>query len=57
MERITLDLFTKYKFLSDLAYSPDGACAAFTVTQANMERNGYDHNIWLYRLDEKRRSA
>ncbi len=54
MERITLDLFTKYKFLSDLAYSPDGACAAFTVTQANMERNGYDHNIWLYRLDEKR---
>ena len=54
MEKITLDLFTKYKFLSNLSFAPDGAHAAFTVSQANMETNGYDHNIWLYHGDSQR---
>ena len=36
MEKITLDLFTKYKFLSSLSLSPDAAHAAFTVGQADM---------------------
>jgi dipeptidyl aminopeptidase/acylaminoacyl peptidase len=54
MEKITLDLFTKYKFLSSLALSPDAAHAAFTVGQADMEKNGYHHNIWLYRLSDKK---
>ena len=48
MEKITLDLFTKYKYLSNLAFAPDAAHAAFTVSQADMEKNGYQHNIWLY---------
>ncbi len=48
MEKVSLDLFTQYKFLSGLAISPDGAHAAFTVSRCNMETNGYSHNIWLY---------
>ena len=54
MEKIALDLFTKYRFLSNLSFAPDGAHAAFTVSQANMDSNGYDHNIWLYHGDTQR---
>lgn len=56
MQKITLDLFTGYRFLSGLSIAPDGAHAAFTVSHCNMETNGYSHNIWLYDINSGRTS-
>lgn len=57
MEKVSLDLFTQYKFLSGLAISPDGAHAAFIRQRCNMETNGYSHNIWRMILVPARHSA
>lgn len=48
MERLKLDDFTKYSFLSGLEYNASGSHACFVVHKADMEDNGYNSNLWLY---------
>ncbi|NLJ80482.1 MAG: S9 family peptidase [Firmicutes bacterium] len=48
MEKLGLDDFLNYKFLSGVEYSPNGKYACFVVHQANLEENGYNSNLWLY---------
>ncbi len=47
MEKLCLDEFKSYRFLSDLKWSPDGKFAAFAASYAN-DDNGYDSGIYLY---------
>ena len=47
MKGLCIDQFFTYKFLSNLRWSPDGKRAAFTVTVANKEENGYDAFLYL----------
>ncbi len=54
MKNIQLDDFTKYKYLSNLEYSPKGDKVCFAVTTCNVEENGYDSNLWIYRVDADR---
>ncbi|AAM25483.1 dipeptidyl aminopeptidase/acylaminoacyl peptidase [Caldanaerobacter subterraneus subsp. tengcongensis MB4] len=51
MEKLQLEDFTKFKFLSGLKYSPSGSCAAFVVHRMDVEENKYLSNIWV--LDTK----
>jgi dipeptidyl aminopeptidase/acylaminoacyl peptidase len=53
MEKLQLEDFTKFKFLSGLKYSPNGDYAAFAVHRMDVEENKYLSNIWL--LDIKSR--
>ncbi len=48
MEKIELRDFLNFQFLSGVKASPDGSKAVFTVTQADLEQNGYTHNLWLW---------
>ena len=48
MKKVAIDDFAIIKRLSDLTVSPDGNKAAFTVNVANMDKNKYENNIWLY---------
>lgn len=48
MEKLRLDDFTKYSFLSGLEFNPDGDYACFVLHKADMEENGYQSNLWLY---------
>ena len=48
MERLKLDDFTRYTFLSGVEYNPSGSRACFVVHKADMEENGYSSNLWLY---------
>ncbi|KAB3530440.1 S9 family peptidase [Alkaliphilus serpentinus] len=52
MEKILMEDFTKFKFLSSLEYAPKGKNACFTVYEADMEENGYKSNLWLYNDDD-----
>ncbi|MGH2331723.1 alpha/beta hydrolase family protein [Thermoanaerobacter mathranii] len=51
MEKLQLEDFTKFKFLSGLKYSPSGNYAAFVVHRMDVEENKYLSNIWV--LDTK----
>lgn len=53
MEPIRLNEFLNYHFISALALAPDGAHAAFALSQSN-DQNGYDSNLWLLSLKEER---
>lgn len=48
MKKIELDTFYQYRFLGNVAYSPNGKRLAFTVSKANIKTNGYDHDLYLY---------
>ena len=47
MERIQLDTFTEYRFLSDLNCAPGGEAIAFACAQADTEGNAYSRDLWL----------
>lgn len=51
MEKLMLEDFTKFKFLSGLKFSPSGSHAAFVVHRMDVEENKYLSNIWV--LDTK----
>jgi len=54
VEKIKVDSFLDYRFLSDLKFSPDGENLAFKVSQANQDDNDYDSNLWIYNLASDR---
>ena len=52
METLRINDFTNYVFLSNLEFSPDGKHACFVHHKADMEENGYNSNLWLYRRED-----
>lgn len=46
--KLQLDDFLKYKYLSEVRYSLDGARAAFVVSECDAKENNYRQTIWLY---------
>ena len=48
MERLKLEDFYEYQYLSDVCLSPDGQSAAFVVTRADVPENGYRSWLYLY---------
>ena len=54
MKQLKLDAFMEYRFLSELAISPDCEKAAMVVSKANPdpEVNGYDSEIWLWKNEK-----
>lgn len=48
LEKLDLERFTEYTFLSRLHYSPDGAHACFVLHKADLEENKYASTLWLY---------
>ena len=54
MQPILLNDIFEYRFLSGLSFSPDGEKAVFVVKKANVDENGYDSNLYLYRNGEVR---
>lgn len=52
MENLKLNSFLEYKFLSNLDFDPSGKNLAFTLTEANMDKNNYNNSIWLYSLEK-----
>lgn len=53
MEKLQLDDFIKYKFLSGLKISPDGKNTGFVLSQADLEENKYSSNIYIYNEKNK----
>lgn len=53
MEKLLLEDFTKYKFLSNITYSPKGDKVAFTLHRMDLEENKYLSNIYVYDLKGK----
>ena len=51
MEKLKLDDFTKYKFISNLTYSPTGKIIAFLLHEMEVEENKYLSNIYIYNLE------
>ena len=52
MEKLQIDSFKDYKFLSGLKYSPDGSMACFIVKEAEVDENSYISQLWIYDLDQ-----
>jgi dipeptidyl aminopeptidase/acylaminoacyl peptidase len=50
MQRITIDDFINYKFLSDAKFSHDGMYACFIAHEMDKKENSYNSNLWLYDL-------
>lgn len=49
MRQLQLDDFLKYRFLSEVNYSPDGHIAAAVVAECDTEKNEYKTAIWILR--------
>ena len=52
MERIELDGFLQYRFLSGLKAAPAGKDLAFLCAQACREENAYRRDLWLLKEGE-----
>lgn len=48
MEKLRLEDFTEYRFLSGVAYNSTGELACFAVHKANLEENNYTSVLWIY---------
>lgn len=51
MERIKLDDFTRFHFISGLEFNNNGSHACFAVHKANLDQNEYDSNLWVCEAD------
>lgn len=54
MEKLKIDDFTKYKFLSNVKISPDGEKVCLVVKETDLDENKYRSNLWLYRINESK---
>jgi len=53
MQKLNLDDFTRYKFLSGLKYSPNGKKLAFMLHQMDVEENKYLSDIYIYDVEKE----
>jgi dipeptidyl aminopeptidase/acylaminoacyl peptidase len=49
--KVKFDDMLNFHFLSRALFSPDGRQVAYMDTQADLEKDGYSTNLWLYSLD------
>jgi len=54
VEKLNLEDFTMYKFISGLKFSPKGKKLAFMLHQMDVEENKYLSNIHIYDLDKEK---
>lgn len=47
MEKIKIDDFSLYKFISGIQHSDDGKHACFVIHEIDIEENKYHSNLWL----------
>jgi dipeptidyl aminopeptidase/acylaminoacyl peptidase len=52
VEKLQLEDFTKYTFLSGLEFNPRGSHACFVLHKTDLEENTYRSNLWLYDVKE-----
>ena len=52
-QKIEIDSFLKFQFVSNPTFSPDGKKAAFVVQQANLKDNNYPGDIHLLDIETK----
>ena len=53
MEKLKLDDFKNYNFLSGLKFSPNGENIAFVLSKMDLDENKYNSNIYIMDRDEK----
>lgn len=53
MQKIQIEDLKDIRFLSSPEFSEDGKWLAFIRTQADLEDNGYQSDIWLYDVEKK----
>jgi dipeptidyl aminopeptidase/acylaminoacyl peptidase len=51
LEKIKIDDFMRYKFLSGIKHSPDGKYACFVLHETDLEEYKYLSNLWLYNFE------
>lgn len=54
MEKLNLDDFIKYKFLSGLKYSPDNSNLGFILHKMDVDENKYLSNIYIYNIEKEK---
>ncbi len=54
MEKILLNDFLNYKFLSGINYSPDKKNICFVQHEANIEKNNYNSYLWIYNVEKEK---
>lgn len=47
MEKLTISDLLKFKFVSNISFSPNGKLVGFVVHTMNEEENNYTSNIWI----------
>jgi len=50
VEKLKIDDFLGYKYLSNLNFSPDGRYLGFVLHRSDFEENRYLSSIWIYEL-------
>ncbi|MEJ5229509.1 MAG: S9 family peptidase [Pseudothermotoga sp.] len=50
VEKLKIDDFLAYKYLSNLNFSPDGNYLGFVLHRSDFEENRYLSSIWIYEL-------
>lgn len=48
MEKLKIDDFVNYKFISNIKYSKNSKYIVFILHEVHLKSNGYDSNIWIY---------
>jgi dipeptidyl aminopeptidase/acylaminoacyl peptidase len=54
VEKILLNDFLNYKFLSGINYSPDKKNICFVQHEANIEKNNYNSYLWIYNVEKEK---
>ncbi len=50
---IKIEDLEKYKFPSNVKFSPDGKNVCLNVHEPNIKDNSYDSNLWIYSLEDE----
>jgi len=53
MEKLKIDDFVNYKFISNVKYSKNSKYIVFILHEVHLKSNGYDSNIWIYNTETK----
>lgn len=54
MEKIKIDDFTRFKFISGIKHSTDGKHGCFVVHETDLEDNKYLSNLWIVNLENEK---
>ena len=49
MKPVAIDDVFRFKYLSEISFSPEGSSACMAVTSADQKKNGYNSYLYLYR--------